>query len=103
MCARTYRRFATTKRLYRIFIIGRKLFIINGLRPILPLGLGRDHGVLGGLRKPELHGRLGLDLDGFTCGRVSAHAGRTLRLHQLAQPWNRELAVLRGFGPSRSR
>ena len=41
---------ALIPQLYRIPFIGRKLFIINSLLPILPLGLGWHHGILCGLR-----------------------------------------------------
>ena len=67
-------------------------------RAILPLGLGRDHGVLGGLCQPELHRRPGRDIDRLARGRVSPHPGRTLGLHELAQSRNRELALLAGLG-----
>ena len=60
------------------------------------LWFGRSHRVLGGLGKPELHGRLGLDFDRLPGGRITPHPGRVLRLHQLAQAWDRELAQLPG-------
>ena len=65
---------------------------------MVPLGLGRHNGILGGLRESELHGRLSLDFDRLAGRWIAAHSGCTLGLHQLAQARNRELAVLSGVG-----
>ena len=86
---------ALIPQLYRMFHIGRKLFITNSLRPIPPLGLRGHHGVFGGFREPEFHRRLGCDLDLFAGRRVAAHALLAFRLDKLAKARHCELAGLR--------
>src|ERR1700761_2202059 len=59
--------------------------------------LGRSDRILRGLRDAELDDGLGLDLDGLAGLGVAADAGLALRLNELAESRNGELAVLLGL------
>src|SRR6185312_16782583 len=59
--------------------------------------LGRSDRVLRGLGDAELDDGLGLDLDGLAGLGVAADAGLALRLDELAESGDGELAVLLGL------
>lgn len=45
----------------------------------------------------QLHRSFCFDLDGLTRLRISSDSSRSLRLHELAEPWDGELGVLLGL------
>ena len=79
-------------------LIVAKLLILDKFCQAIPLGLGRDHGILGGLGQPELHGGLGLDFNRLAGMGIPANPSCPFRLHQLAESRDRELALFPGLG-----
>src|SRR5580704_15839813 len=54
-------------------------------------------GVFERFRRAQTHHGLGLDLDGFACGRIATHARLAMRLDGAADAGNHKLARALGF------